>query len=116
MSKLNLPNLKRLCAGAHPGKWAVINPALYQVIAATVPAEPNVVEVIAQTIHHKNNADYIAAANPSTVSQLIECVEIMREVMVDVRSELTTGNPSHEWMIDHICKALSEVAKRVEDV
>jgi hypothetical protein len=109
--KLNLPNLKRLCAGA---------------------GEPILGELVIDDIEKSMIArdrvyEFTIEATPNTVSQLIECVEIMRGALVSISGDYykkhggTLADYKREMLEETIetdtniaREALSEVAKRVE--
>lgn len=118
MTPINLPNLKRLCAEATSQYFHTdIRSLKTNPIDADKPTidvcggSPDSVSQYRVANALLPNANYIAAANPATVAQLIECVEIMRSKMNEIvwSCENDFGRSVHTLSKE----ALSEVAKRV---
>ncbi len=70
-----------------------------------------------ETIERKDLAARIANAKHTPCAEererMVKAMEVMREVMVNVRSELThaKNNIDEHWCVDEICTALAEVEK-----
>jgi hypothetical protein len=139
MSKLNLTNLKRLCAEATGGNWDAffvfgsrdlpssieVETGKINIIAGVeCPERIKICDVAEDSDRPTHNFRYIAAANPATLSQLIECVEIMKVALETMKKAGSHYNYNEErgvltqaWLNSPVIEeALSEVAKRVEGV
>ena len=102
---INLPNLKRLCAETNE-RLKVIglrNQGHH-------PTDGNKTHLLCSTCDIEELSQYVNKSC-STLSQLIECVEIMREAL----EHCEMYSECYDELMLTINEALSEVAKRVED-
>ena len=86
---MNLKHLKELAEKATNGPWTLDPDEEYN----------NVYYVKPMDVTSKNDASFIAAANPATILELIKTVETMREALELIKTQ--TGTSTDIWLTAH---------------
>lgn len=106
---LDLDKLKKLSDAATPGPWTNYNNGIYR---AAAHHGGNVCDICPETVEHKANAEFIAAAR-TAVPQLIEEVEKQRE-MIEKLEDVLRWYACLKSEIHHLNRGMGQILSRYD--